>query len=156
MLALVLHAGGDAYGLDIRQVIEVVPAIALRRVPHAPDYVAGLFSYRGHVVPVIDLCRLTSDRSCEKRLSTRIVLVAAGEESAGRPRPLGLIAERVTEFVPVPETKMHPIGLDLESAPYLGKVVSDAETMIQFLRVEEILPEQVRTLLLTSQAETGG
>src|SRR4051812_37877755 len=94
MLLLTFKAAGNLYAVDVAHVVEVVPRLNLRRLPHAPDFIAGLFDYRGTVVPVIDLgIRLGSDR-CPDRLSTRIILVDSRPadrnppESRGDPSPL--------------------------------------------------------------------
>ena len=55
MLLLTFRAAENLYAVDVTRVVEVVPRVDLRRLPHAPDFLAGLFDYRGAVVPVIDL-----------------------------------------------------------------------------------------------------
>ena len=96
MLVLRFQLGEDVLELDARDVVEVIPCVELQRVPHAPDYVAGLLNYRGRPVPVIDLCWLSLQRASRPLLSTRIILVRhdAAISVDGR---LGLMAERVTE-----------------------------------------------------------
>ena len=55
MLLLVFRVAGDAYAVEAARVVEVVPRVELRALPHAPEALAGLFRYRGRMVPVIDL-----------------------------------------------------------------------------------------------------
>lgn len=55
MLLLVFQVAGESYAVEANRVIEVVPRVDLRRLPHAPAALAGLLRYRGQVVPVIDL-----------------------------------------------------------------------------------------------------
>src|SRR5207302_1737530 len=55
MLLLVFRVAEDAYAIEAGRVVEVVPRVALRRLPHAPEALAGVFRYRGRVVPVIEL-----------------------------------------------------------------------------------------------------
>src|SRR5947209_9360306 len=111
MLLLTFTAGGEPYGLDAAGIVELVPRVGLRAIPHAPAYLAGLLGYRGGVVPVIDLSVLLGSSPCADRLSTRIVLVKSpaggqnrGDGSPGpdrAPRLLGLIAERVIDLVEI-------------------------------------------------------
>lgn len=96
MLALRFHVGDDVIELPAREVIEVLPVVDLQRVPHAPDYVAGLLNYRGRPVPVIDLCWVAMQRAAQPLLSTRIILVRH-EAAMSSDKLLGLLAERVTE-----------------------------------------------------------
>ena len=75
MLLLTFRAADNLYAVDVARVVEVVPRVDLRRLPHAPGFLAGVFDYRGTVVPVIDLGLLLGSEGCRNRLSTRIILV---------------------------------------------------------------------------------
>ena len=75
MLILTFTAGGNRYAVEAARVIELVPRVELRCMPHAPAFLAGLLDYRGTVVPVVDLGLLLGSSPCQDRLSTRIILV---------------------------------------------------------------------------------
>jgi purine-binding chemotaxis protein CheW len=49
--------GGETYGIDIMQVEGIVQIEEVRPIPHAPDYVEGIFNLRGEIIPVINLRR---------------------------------------------------------------------------------------------------
>ena len=50
--------GTIARALDSRRAVEVVPTLTLKKLHSAPEYIPGLFNYRGHLVRVIELCSL--------------------------------------------------------------------------------------------------
>src|SRR5271170_2284779 len=77
MLLLTFTAGANRYAVDVARVVELIPRVELRPVPHAPAFLAGLLGYRGKVVPVVDLGVLLDAPPCPDRLSTRIILVNA-------------------------------------------------------------------------------
>lgn len=143
MLYLLLRMGTERYALDARRIVEVVPMVNLKPLPHAEPYIAGLFDYRGTLVPVIDLCRLTTTQHCGEFLTTRIVLVEYPAE-AGRSHILGLLAEQVTETIKIKEGEFLPAGIRVDNAPYLGDLIKVGETMVQRLDVEHILPSELR------------
>ena len=149
---LVFQLGKDRYALETSPIVEIVPSLLLRKLPHAPEYVAGIFNYRGTIVPVIDLCQLTQARPCDNCLSTRILLVKVGEDR-GPSRYVGLRAERVTETLKVSESDLISPGIALPDAPYLGKIINDAQGMIQCVRVEHILPRNLADLLFQDAME---
>ena len=146
MLFILFHLGNDRYALDSRQVIEVVPMVILKRLPNAPNYVGGLFRYRGVVVPVIDLCALIRNAPCSRLLSSRIVLVSY-PGSDGRKHVLGLMAERIVETLTACEADLAPSGIDLNESPYLGKIICREQEMIQCIRIEHLLPDSLRSTL---------
>lgn len=96
MLMLLFYVGNDLYALDSSRVVEIIPNVSLRKVYQVPDYFAGLFNYRGTIVPVIDLCQLIKKQPSRSYLSTRIIMVNhVGQDNTNY--WLGLMAERVTE-----------------------------------------------------------
>src|SRR4051794_37545341 len=101
MLVLTFQVGNDRLAIDVRRVREVVPRVRFERVAGSPPWLAGLFVYRGKVVPVLALHRLPAAGEGPPHLSSRIILV-----------PLGLcsIAPRTSGAGP-PEDDEHLVGL---------------------------------------------
>jgi chemotaxis-related protein WspB len=156
MLMLLFYVGDDRYALDSRRVVEVVPTVALKKLHGAPAYIPGLFNYRGHLVPVVDLCQMIQGTPARAYLSTRIVLVNCqlpdidngDDRNLQKPIILGLMAERVTETLDKPETEFVSPTIKFDSTPYLGGTIADDRGMIQFVRVEHLLPESQTNYLL--------
>jgi chemotaxis-related protein WspB len=156
MLALAFHLGKDRFALRCADVVEVVPRVELRDIPHAPPYIPGMFTYRGAVVPVIDLCLLLWNKPCANRMSSRIILVRHPPAPASG-RVIGLYAERVTEAVHLDASRAAPPGIDIPEAPYLGEVYfapradgsrGDEQGMIQLVRLEQLFQGASRAMLL--------
>ena len=153
MLFLVFELARDRYVLDVSQVAEVLPLVAITQIPHVPPAVAGILNYRGSPVPVIVVSQLTLGRPAERRLSTRIVLVHY-PDAEGRTRLLGLIAEKATQTVRREETDFVASGVTSEGASYLGPVAADARGMLQRLDARTLLPASIRdTLFRQPKAE---
>ncbi len=49
--------GGEQYGVNIMEVEGIVKVEDVRPIPHAPNYVEGIFNLRGEIIPVINLHR---------------------------------------------------------------------------------------------------
>lgn len=149
MLMLLFYVGDNLYALDSSQVVEVIPRVIVRKIHHVPDYVAGLFNYRGAIVPVIDLCHLIQGKPSRSYLSTRIIMVNyVGKDNTTR--CLGLMAERVTETLNKPDTAFVDTGTQLDEAPYLGEMIMDEKGMIQQIRLEYLLLDSQHKYLLTA------
>lgn len=146
MLLVVFQMGEERYALDSRHVVEVVPLVRFRELPRAPEYVCGLFEYRGQITPVVDLSALAGKGPSQRLLSTRVILVHY-RDFKDRFHVLGLLAERVTDTIRTKETDLKPAGIKVEDSPYLGKIVADATGMIQCIEVEELLPSEVQDIL---------
>ncbi|TAF07300.1 MAG: chemotaxis protein CheW [Nostocales cyanobacterium] len=149
MLMLLCCVGKDLYAIGTSCIVEVIPRVALRKVHHVPEYVAGLFNYRGKIVPVIDLCSLirgTSSRFC---LSTRIIIISYLHPEH-ECQYLGLIAERITETLNRPETDFVDSGIRIKEAPYLGGMIMDDRGIIQRINLEQLLTDAENSYLLTA------
>lgn len=149
-LFLVFRIGRERYALQAIDVAEVLPRLPLKPIPQAPPWVAGVFAYRGAVVPVIDLCALTFGEPAQARTSTRLVLVHYRPDDSAEAQVLGLILEQATDTLRCNPADFQPYGLDNRQSPYLGPVREDEQGLLQWVRVAELLDDQVRALLFPS------
>src|SRR4051812_37753377 len=117
MLALLFEAGGERLALEARSVAEVVPRVPLRPLAGAPQWLAGVFVYRGRVVPVVDLYRLAGAGDCPAHLSSRIILVRRGAGEL-----LGLLAGRVDDVRDLDPADAVLDGFTAEGRADLGPV----------------------------------
>ncbi len=170
MLLLTLKAGANRYAIDVTRVIELVPNVELRRIPHAPPFLAGLLSYRGKVIPVLDLGLLLDSAACRDYLSTRIILVNdgprdhnSGKDVTARPSEshpgsasdssiLGLIGEGVSDLTSVQQEQIMSAPVQLARAPFLDGIVQTEEGIVQLIAVERIREASLRGYVLDQGA----
>ena len=150
-LFLVFHIGSERFALKATEVVEVLPRLPLKPIAQAPVWVAGIFAHRGALVPVIDLSALTFGTVAHARTSTRLVLVNYQPQPWSQARWLGLILEQATDTLRCDPAEFQPYGLDNRQAPYLGPVREDALGLMQWIGVAELLSDDVRALLFSSE-----
>jgi chemotaxis-related protein WspB len=146
MLFLRFAIATDHYVIDATHVVEVLPWLALKRLPAAPAWVAGAFSYRGESVPVIDLTWLATGAGAPARRSTRLVLVhypAPGPDA----RRLGVLVERATDTLRADAAAFQASGVELPHGRYLGPVLDTEDGLVQWVRVEQLLSDEARAML---------
>jgi chemotaxis-related protein WspB len=146
-LFLTFRAGTNRYALEARRVIEVVPWVALRPIPGAPDTIPGFLNYRGMCVPVVDLCLLLGGTRCRQRLSARLILTSI-RSSDRRERVVGLLAERVTETISREETDFTQPGLCAGPAAQHGLLAPAANGFVQRIQPEVLLAGGLQSVLL--------
>lgn len=150
---LLFQAGDRLYAIDSAQVVEVIPIVALRPLDQVPDYVAGVFNYRGDLVPVVDLCRLLNHTDCCSRFSTRITIVRYSV-SDGTQKWLGLMTERMTETLSRPDLETQT---DQENRSYLGRLFMDEKGMIQQIHWQYLVSDiPSASLFIQGSVETNG
>jgi purine-binding chemotaxis protein CheW len=79
---VVFTLGTEHYALAIQQVHEIIRYSEPRSVASRADWVRGVISLRGRIVPVYDLAARLGVPS-ELTEDTKIVIVEAGSETAG-------------------------------------------------------------------------
>jgi len=106
-----LHVGSGLFGIDTRQIREVLGSTAPRRVPLAPPYIAGVLPYRGDVLTTVCFRALLG---LEKDSKTNCVLVFDNEENEER---FGLMVDGIGGVVAVDPSALeaNPSGLDARS-----------------------------------------
>ena len=146
MLFVYFRLGPACYALESREIVEIVPLVDCRPLPRAPAFVAGLFDYRGRVVPVIDLSEMSGQGAARRLMSTRIILVDYPDR-LGRGQVLGLMAERVLDAAGHETPDLQSAGIAIPDAPYLGAVLHERSGTVQLVKVSELLTGPVQELL---------
>src|SRR5262245_1013657 len=150
MLALTFQVGRDKVAVDVRRVREVVPRVRLSAVNGGPHWMAGVFVYRGRVVPVVDLHRLIGAGECPPHLSSRIVLM---------PWPLdvpesliGLLATQVAEIREVRAGLVQPLPSEA-GRPGLGPALPDGAGILRILDPDWLLSQVASGTVENIEAE---
>jgi chemotaxis-related protein WspB len=150
MQAVVFQVGDERFAIDSASVTEVIPGIPARPVPAAHDALTGVIEYRGHVVPVLDLCRLFGRGACPSRLSNRILVCdltgkvrqwGEGEEGG---QYLGVLAENVTRIAELdPDAPGSHPGPETPGVRGLGRILRDDRGLLQLVEVVHLVPADV-------------
>ena len=155
MQLLTFTVADQTYAIPSRQVVEVLPLVAARPLPQTPDFVRGIFTYRGTLVPLVDLGLLFAGRPPAERLSTRVIVVAL--EAAGQvtgPR-LGVVAENVISIRAAEEADAVLPARTLSTAAYLGRILRYGGETVQIVDVDQLLPADLRGSLGPAVAAGG-
>ena len=88
----------DEIGIPILQCREIVRALAITRVPEAPEHVRGVLNLRGRVLPAVDTRKCLGYESAPPTTRSRLLVV----EVAGR--AFALLVDRVARILKVAVT----------------------------------------------------
>ena len=100
------YLGNDYFGVDVRQVQEVLRYQKQTRVPLAPKLIRGLINLRGQIVTAMDLrCRLGLGESDHETPPMNVVVRTAEGAVSLLVDQIGDVVEgREDDFEPPPET----------------------------------------------------
>jgi purine-binding chemotaxis protein CheW len=113
---VVFTLGSEQYALPIEQVHEIIRYYEPRSVASRIEWVRGVISLRGRIVPVYDLAARLGLKS-ELTDQTKIVIVEAGSETAG------VIVDDVEEVLTVEGQQFEDVpGADGELIDSIAKI----------------------------------
>jgi purine-binding chemotaxis protein CheW len=134
---LAFQLDDEEYALDIRQISEIIKAKEFTEIPRSPEFVLGIISLRGVVVPVFDLrCRLNLGVA-EKTVNSRIVVCQSGEVT------VGLLVDNINQVVNLVEDEIEPppgvlSGLDREMIFGIGRYQGRMIILLQLNHVLDV------------------
>jgi chemotaxis-related protein WspB len=160
MQILTFTVAGQPYAIESREVIEVLPLVPVRPIPLMPAYVRGVFTYRGRILPLVDLCSRFVDGAPEgtlpHRLSTRVIVVEFTPRDGAEKVRLGLIAENVVSIRSAESAQESSAQLDLGHSPFLGRLLRLGGQTVQIVVVEHVLPADLLEGLFSKASGASG
>ena len=132
-----LTVDGRLFGIDTRQIREVLGPRKVQTVPLAPAFLAGVLAYRGEVLTAVDLrCLLGLPAHPEK--NCLLVLDGAGN-------PFGLRVDWVGGVVEVEAKTLaaNPTTLDASSKAFFCGAYRVPEGLLVLLDADRLRPERL-------------
>lgn len=114
---VIFDLDGVRFGVDAERVRESVWLPELAPAEEAPPWVVGLFSLRGHIVPVADLGLYLGHPARRCNPSDQVVVLDTSHQ------PMGLIVGEVRDVIEIPRDAIHPAFRFEAEAPGLVHLV---------------------------------
>ena len=104
---IVIRLGKEQYGIDIRNVDNIVRMQHITRVPKVPSYLMGVINLRGEVIPVMSLRLKMGLETDEITRATRIIILKLEQQGN-----VGIIVDEVKEVVTLEVTDIEKVSYD--------------------------------------------
>jgi purine-binding chemotaxis protein CheW len=127
----------EEYAFKISQLKEILKYQRITKVPRMPDYVVGITSLRGKVIPVIDLRTKVSSRTNLPGLSDRIkILVIKGPKGL-----IGAVVDKVIGVVRIAKSDIlpPPSHLTEEQLKFIDGIAIIDKRFVSILNMEETI-----------------
>jgi purine-binding chemotaxis protein CheW len=145
---LTVSLAGEAYGIAVLKVREIIRMQKITPLPQVPGFVKGVINLRGRVIPIIDL-RVKFGLKAQVDERTCIVVVQVSLPPAQTVQ-MGLIVDSVEEVSSLTVDDIEPtpeFGTRIDTMYLLGmaKVKSSVKTLLDIDRV--VAPETVQEIV---------
>lgn len=137
MLMLLFYAGKNRYAIDCEFVIEVIPKVSLKEIPHTPKNVLGLLNYGGTPLPVVDLVEIIENRPVGSSMHSRIIILHTLNPT-DEIQSFALAVERATETAEMQRDRFIQMGLQVADLPFLDGIYSEGQETIQFIDIAKL------------------
>lgn len=132
---LTFTLGSEEYALDIGNIREIIKPREITDIPRVPDFILGIISLRGLIIPVFDLKKRLKLGAAEITPASRIIVCRHGEKSAG------LVVDSLNQVVRLPAQGIEPppavlSGLDRDMVEGIGR---DGRRMMILLDLLNVL-----------------
>jgi purine-binding chemotaxis protein CheW len=99
---LAFSLGSEDYALDISMIREILKPREVTAIPRVPDFLLGIISLRGNIIPIFDLKRRLGLGVATVDENSRIIVCQEGDRLAG------LLIDRITQVTTIQEDGIEP------------------------------------------------
>jgi len=140
----VFNIADETFGIAIGRVVEIIKPQKIHSMPGLPEFLSGVMSVRGAVIPLIDLRKRFGKLPSGKK--ERIIVIRSGQEK------LGILVDGMKEIMSLaPDEMILPPsifkGFKTEYLTGLGK---KNETIIILLDIDNLLTSEEKIMLQES------
>jgi len=132
---LCFKLGEEEYAIDVRFVKEIIKNRPITEVPKTLDFILGVISIRGDVMPVFDIKKLLDISSSIDSITSKIVIIEFGGER------LSLVVDAITQIARISVKDITPAPMNISGAKqeFIKGVTLLNDRMIRMLDIEKIL-----------------
>jgi len=126
--------GQEEYALNIMDIKEIIRPREVTEVPKTPDYIQGILSLRGTIIPVFDVDKRLGLSTGTRDSENRIVVVKWQEHL------FGLLVDRVVQVLKIPISRIEPPpeiigGVEGEFLRGVGKLEDRLIILLNLVRI---------------------
>lgn len=141
----VFKIGGEDFGVEVNRVVEILKAQRIYSLPELPDFLSGIITVRGEVIPLLDLRRRFGFQPSVKK--ERIIIVQYDNEK------IGLLVDEIKEIISFTTQEIigPPSIFKGLKRKYLTGLGKKGDRIIILLNIDDLLTSEEKILLKESE-----
>ena len=145
ILTILIRLGDRTFALPTEPLAELIPRVDCHAADGAPEYVAGVFNYRGEVTPALDLVQWIAGTPASDGFESRIAVLRV-ETPVGM-RHLGLLVDAAAELRHIPKPQDAGGLAPAQHKPWMGPILRSEDELIQVIYPQRLMDsEKLRKL----------
>ncbi|MDR3563465.1 MAG: chemotaxis protein CheW [Negativicutes bacterium] len=126
--------GKEEYAISITQVKEIIQYKDATKLPNTPEYMVGIITLRGKIIPVINLA-LRLELEASKSTDKRVLIIEVTE------REIGILVDEVTEVIRLQESVIEPPPTSTANG-YIRGIGKEGNRLLILLDVGKLFREE--------------
>ncbi|MBR3731447.1 MAG: purine-binding chemotaxis protein CheW [Spirochaetales bacterium] len=132
----------ETYAIDIMEVNEIVKLTEITPIPNAPDFVDGIITLRGQIIPIVDLNKRFSFAprvyTEEDELFRAIVIIRVQDMT------IGILIDQVNRVIPVNRDQIQPPPQMISGigAEFISGVVKQNDNLFVILDIQKLFSKK--------------
>ena len=140
----IFKIGDEIFGIGIDRVVEILKVQKIFTIPGLPEFLSGVMSVRGNIVPVMDLRRRFGIKPAGNK--ERIIIVRYGQEK------ISFLVDDIKEILSLTpeEIRTPPSIFKGFKTEYLTGLGKHGERIIILLNIDNLLTSEEKIILRES------
>jgi purine-binding chemotaxis protein CheW len=132
----------EFYGIDIMEVREIIRNSEITPIPNSPDFVDGVITVRGEIIPIVDLSKRfhfeALEYSEEDELLKGIIVVTVEDMT------IGILIDQVNRVITINpgQIQLPPQMISGIGAEYIKGVVKLEESLLVILNIRKLFSKR--------------
>ncbi|SFI32713.1 purine-binding chemotaxis protein CheW [Pseudobutyrivibrio sp. OR37] len=136
---IIFKLNEELYGIDIMKINTIIMMPEITDVPLSPDYVEGMISLRGNVIPIINLHKRFNYGDDNITNNSRIIVFNHTEDDQ-----IGIIVDSVNEVTVIADENIElPSPFVKKEDSFISGVGKQDENLISILDVDLLVDEDI-------------
>ncbi len=137
----------ETYAIDIMEVNEIVKLTEITPIPNAPDFVDGIITLRGQIIPIVDLNKRFNfaprTYTEEDELFRAIVIIRVQDMT------IGILIDQVNRVIPVNRDQIQPPPQMVSGvgAEFISGVVKQNDNLFVILDIQKLFSKKELMML---------
>ncbi len=137
----------ETYAIDIMEVNEIVKLTVITPIPNAPDFVDGIITLRGQIIPIVDLNKRFNfaprTYTEEDELFRAIVIIRVQDMT------IGILIDQVNRVIPVNRDQIQPPPQMVSGvgAEFISGVVKQNDNLFVILDIQKLFSKKELMML---------
>ena len=137
----------ETYAIDIMEVNEIVKLTEITPIPNAPDFVDGIITLRGDIIPIVDLNKRLNfaprEYSEEDELFRAIVIIRVQDMT------IGILIDQVNRVIPIDRNQIQPPPQMVSGvgAEFISGVVKQNDNLFVILDIQKLFSKKELMML---------